>query len=174
MTIGSQKSLTYTERQMIVHARLCATAARQDLGSKAADGEKARPTVASLNRTMERLASIEKLLEQVLAPMSASTLPPIPHASTNEKLIVGKLVTDLLAAGHMLTVYDGGEDVVVLSNDADAIFKALSSTDRDVIRVTPRGWVLLVWGNDVDVISDYTMSLEPLLAGANALAEELS
>lgn len=110
--------------------------------------------------------------------MNTLSLPPIPHATTNEKLIVGKLVTDLLAAGCMLTVNDGEEDVVVHSNDAAVIFAALSSTDEDWLVVTMPGqkpaWVRLIWGNDVDVISDYVIRLETLLAGANALAEELS
>lgn len=105
-------------------------------------------------------------------------LPPIPHATTNEKLIVGKLVSDLLALDCQLTVYDGEEDVVVLSRDADAIFKALSSTDSDVIRVyTPTGqrlgWVLLIWGNDRDVISDYIVSLKSLISRALDFADEL-
>lgn len=113
---------------------------------------------------------------------SAVTLPPvlpaIPHASTNEKLIVGKLVTDLLAKDCKLTVYDGEEDVVVLSTDAEAIFKALASTDSDVIRIYTAtgqrlGWVYLVWGNDVDIISDYTVSLENLISGANSFADDL-
>lgn len=113
--------------------------------------------------------------------MNTISLPPIPHASTNEKLIVGRLVIDLLAAGCMLTVNDGEENVVVHSNDPAAIFAALSSTDEDYLVVTHKellsggsGWVRLIWGNDVDVISDYVMRLETLLAGANALAEELS
>lgn len=111
--------------------------------------------------------------------IGSHTLPPIPHATTNEKLIVGRLVTDLLAAGAKLTVYDGEEETVVDSTDAKIIFEALCSTDGDVIYVslpvdTQRRMVSLVWGNDTDVISDYSIALEPLLAGANALAEELS
>jgi len=110
--------------------------------------------------------------------MNTLSLPPIPHATTNEKLIVGKLVADLLAAGYKLTVYDGEEYVLKASTDAAAIFKALSSTDMDRLythdAANKNSWVLLVWGNDCDVISDYGMSLEETLSGANALAEELS
>lgn len=107
-------------------------------------------------------------------------LAPIAEASDNEKRIVGRLVTDLLRGGCKITVNDGEEDVLEQSADADAIFKAMGSTDRDELfvhlpdpdRRHPR-WVLLIWGNDVDVISDYSTILEPLMAGANALAEEL-
>lgn len=38
-----------------------ATTARDDLGQNAADGPKGRPTVAQLNRTLERLDSIAEL-----------------------------------------------------------------------------------------------------------------
>lgn len=106
-------------------------------------------------------------------------LPAIPHATDNEKRIVGKLVTDLLAAGAQLSVNDGEEVTVTRSTDADKIFAALSSTGEDYLMVDfpatgPRQrWVRLIWGNDVDVISDYHVSLEKLLAGANALAVEL-
>ena len=104
-------------------------------------------------------------------------IPAIPHATTNERLIVGKIVDDVLAAGAVITVNDGEEDTLSLSSDREAIFAALSSTDEDYLFVTQVtgkvSWVRLVWGNDCDVISDYQIRLEALLAGANALAEEL-
>jgi hypothetical protein len=105
-------------------------------------------------------------------------LAPIPHATTNEKLIVGKLVADLLAAGFNLSVYDGEEYALSHSTDADAIYKALASTDTDRLYAYKtnerrRALVLLVWGNDVDVISDYSVSLEPHITGANHLADTL-
>lgn len=107
-----------------------------------------------------------------------TTLPPIPYGTTNEKLIVGKLVADLLAAGYSLSVYDGEEYPLRRSTDADAIYKALASTDFDRLHTHKEGyregWVLLIWGNDRDIISDYTISLETQIAGANALAEQLS
>lgn len=106
-----------------------------------------------------------------------TTLPPIPHASTNEKLIVGKLVTDILAAGFPISVNDGEEITVSESTDPAAIFPALCSTDEDILYVhKPNGmhpFIKLVWGNDCDVISDYAVSLEPLIKGAEKLANEL-
>jgi hypothetical protein len=107
-----------------------------------------------------------------------TTLPPIPHATTNEKLIVGKLVTDLLAAGFNLSIWNGGDEAELeRSADAGAIFKALAASDQDEIIVyegkSRAGWVLLVWGNDCSVVSNYTTNIESYLAGANALAEEL-
>ncbi|WP_213287543.1 hypothetical protein [Bradyrhizobium sp. sGM-13] len=106
-------------------------------------------------------------------------LPPIPNASEVERAIVGRLVTDLLAAGYRITVNDGEEDVVKTSNDPNTIFKALASTDSDTLEVfnpaaeKRHSFVVLVWGNETDVISDYGVSLEPVIAAANALANEL-
>lgn len=107
------------------------------------------------------------------------TLPPIPHGTTNEKLIVGKLVTDLLAAGLHLSIWNGGDEPELdHSTDAAAIFAALAASDQDEVicyDLTKRrmGWILLIWGNDCSVISNYNTSLETLLAGANAFADEL-
>lgn len=105
-------------------------------------------------------------------------LGPIKNASEIEQRIVGKVITDLLDADYFISVNDGEDDVVTDSKDAAEIFAALASTDTDTIHVThprkKRSFVFLVWGNDVDVISDYGVSLEDVLAGANALAEELA
>lgn len=108
----------------------------------------------------------------------AGVLPAIPHATDNEKRIVGKLVSDLLTAGAHLSVNDGEDITIVNCTDADKVYAALSSTGEDYLIVAIPGagaqrWVRLIWGNDVDVISDYHVSLEKLLTGANALAEEL-
>lgn len=100
-------------------------------------------------------------------------------ASLVERMIVAKLVRDLLAADYVVTVYDGEEDALVGSTDEAAIFKALASTDADTLRVSKRGafrggsFVYLVWGNDCDVISDYGMSLEDVIRPALDLCNEL-
>ncbi len=104
-------------------------------------------------------------------------IPPIPHASDIEKRIVGRLVTDLLAAGYALTIWNGGDEAELdRSTDADNIFAALSASDQDEITLYKGGrggWIRLVWGNDDAVISDYTTNLDSVIAGANALADEL-
>ena len=104
-------------------------------------------------------------------------LAPIEHASEIEQRIVGKLVQDALAAGYSLSVWDGEEMTLVESTDADEVYKALASTDSDHLyihtRETNPPGVQLIWGNDCSVISDYNACLETLLAGANALADEL-
>jgi len=107
-------------------------------------------------------------------------IPQIEHASDVEKRIVGKLVRDMLAAGYCLTIWNGGDEAeIARSTDEAAIFAALAASDQDEIEAyhpsskSRAGWVRLVWGNDCFVISDYTTNFEAVLAGANALADEL-
>lgn len=109
---------------------------------------------------------------------SQITLPPIPHASTNEKAIVGRLVTDLLAAGLTVTIWNGGETSEIEDcTDAAKIFAELAASDQDELTLEKdgqyAGWIRLVWGNDCSVISDYSIKLEAHVAGANTLADEL-
>lgn len=116
---------------------------------------------------------------QKIPPLAA-----IENASDVECRIVGKLVRDLIAAGYVISLNDGGEeDVLVGVTDETLIFKALASSGADTLRVskkgsrpgTPRGtsFVYLVWGNDCSVISDYGMSLEEIMRPALALSNEL-
>jgi hypothetical protein len=132
------------------------------------------------NRSIEISGKRRDTVIEALRIASASILAPIPHATDNEKRIVGCLVHDLLAVpGISLSVNDGEETPVKRSIDASAIFAALGSTGVDYLMVhiagskSLRPWIKLIWGNDVDVISDYHVSLEPYMAGANALANEL-
>lgn len=128
------------------------------------------------NRSLSISGARRETIIEALRIAAAGVLPAIPHATDNEKRIVGKLVTDLLASGATLSVNDGEEITIKNSSDPDTIYAALSSTCEDYLMVDGPGrrWVRLIWGNDVDVISDYVIRLEDLLAGANALAEELT
>jgi len=105
--------------------------------------------------------------------------PFINHRNEIERQIIVRLVSDVLASGAAIMVNDGEEDVTGYSRDASEIFAAMSTTDmerlfvlRDIGRDKKKlGWVLLIYGNDADVISDYTIDLEPLLVGAEKIAE---
>jgi hypothetical protein len=102
----------------------------------------------------------------------------IPSTVEIEQRIVGQLVTDLLAAGLTISVWNGGDEPEIEdSTDAAAIFAELAASDQDELTMRRdgkyAGWVRLVWGNDDAVISDYTMGLEDILNAANQLAEEL-
>lgn len=93
-----------------------------------------------------------------------------------ERQIAECIVNTVLAAGHCLTVYDGGEDVVSRSQDFAAIMASLGSTESDVLRAYDLGgkrlgWVSLIWGNGCDLISDSGGKvMEALLLPAETLA----
>lgn len=89
-----------------------------------------------------------------------------------EQKIARRLVCDLLTAGYNVTVNDGVEDVLSGSRDPFAVLHAMfgyyTATDENVLFVQGTGdgggWVKLVYGNGGwDVISDYTVNLEPVL-----------
>lgn len=102
-----------------------------------------------------------------------------PHQK-NEEAIVRKVIADALAAGYILSVYDGGEIVVKLSRDGEQTLAALNSTDMDHLHFHTAegghvGFVSFVWGNDTDVIHDCTdnEATRAVLLGAEALSDEL-
>jgi len=95
-----------------------------------------------------------------------------------ERAIVRRTVKDALAAGYTLDVDDGGEDLAVEgAKTLKATLDALLNTDEDYLILRrlesgAKGWVRFVYGNDGwDVICDYSVNIEDVLAGANALAE---
>jgi hypothetical protein len=130
------------------------------------------------NRSLEISGKRRDTVIEALRVAAASILAPIENASDIEKKIAGKLITDVLAAGYSVSVWNGGDDAEIkLSSDAETIFKAMAASDQDELVIFKNnrrcGWIRLVYGNDVDIISDYTTNLETVLAGANALANEL-
>ncbi|WP_315740037.1 MULTISPECIES: hypothetical protein [unclassified Bradyrhizobium] len=93
-----------------------------------------------------------------------------------ERQIAEKMVDDALAAGYTIDVWDGGDFPLKQSSDREAILKAMFSTDEDRLYLTKDGktaWVWLVYGNSYHLISDYTISLATVLAGAEKLSDEL-
>lgn len=88
-----------------------------------------------------------------------------------ERNIATKLIGALLEAGYRLGVSDGEEIVLRYSNDPEAILSAMASTSEDyllVYAVTKQGdglsyayngWIKLIWGNGIDLISDHNMHL---------------
>jgi hypothetical protein len=104
-----------------------------------------------------------------------------------EKRIAAQAVADLLAAGYSISVNDGENTELVRSTDPAAIAGAMFSTDEDWLYVHGQdgkaiaawdetgtrdclGWVRFIWGNVADVLSDYSVSLEQHLKGANEIA----
>lgn len=101
-----------------------------------------------------------------------------------EWVIANRVIDDLLAAGFLITVCDGeegvGDDVLTESTDKAAILEAMASTDEDFLHVTKSseadliGWVRLIYGNGIDLISDYTTNLEDALKGVNGMWDKLN
>lgn len=114
-----------------------------------------------------------------------ATSPNVKKRQAIEKRIVLSLIDELLAARSvgaqqlfMLSVDDGGDDETPATRDREAIVKAIMETDEDYLHVWFNGrrfgWVRLVYGNDGwDVICDYTVNLEPVMAQTIALAKQL-
>lgn len=103
-----------------------------------------------------------------------------------EQTIVRRIVTDVLTAGHLIGIDNGGNDEEYCGADKAKILDTLFDTDEERLylydRTTdtqsstnrPFGFVYLVYGNDgPDVICDYTASpkVEALLKGAVDLAD---
>ncbi len=107
-----------------------------------------------------------------------------------EHEIVERFIDDALAAGHRLSVslergYDADEMLLGSTDRQKIIDEAFAGDDCHIFvvpatgptvedgRVVSKGWVYCVYGNDGwDVISDYTVNLESLLAGAKAISDK--
>jgi hypothetical protein len=97
-----------------------------------------------------------------------------------ERSIARRFILDALAAGYTIRVNDGTDDVAEEHgpfNKVRDVLAAMFTVDQEhliLCRDGKRcGWVQFVYGNDGnDVIADYTTNLEPLMAGANALADK--
>ena len=86
------------------------------------------------------------------------------YASAEEQKIARRLVRHLLKCGYELAVDDGEEITTPCTTDADTILAALATTGMDRIHCYVNGqqksWVLLIWCNGEDLISDHGASLE--------------
>lgn len=98
-----------------------------------------------------------------------------------EKRIAKALVKRLLAEGFVLAV-NNGEERIVPTQDVRGVLSVMFATDQEHIFVYHKGvppsgralgWVFFVYGNSGwDVISDYTVNLEPYMTEANAIADK--
>lgn len=98
-----------------------------------------------------------------------------------ETKIAGQLVDDIIAAGYTITVNDGEEDTLIRSSHKPHIMEALQTTDEDYLKIMDDmkqiGTVWLIWGNGVDVISDYggpDELMNGLMESANNIADKYS
>lgn len=102
------------------------------------------------------------------------------HLIEVERQIIERLVIDILTAGHPISVHNGETYELSYSTDKAEIMRAVGVSDETTLQVFQRGrteaigWVQLIHGNVEDVISDYSLKLEKVCKGANALAERFS
>ena len=95
-----------------------------------------------------------------------------------ERQIARRLILDGLAAGYSLSVDNGGdEDEIAPSHKCKEILDAMFATDDEHLKFHKDGkyvgWVYFVYGNDgYDVISDYTVNLEHVMAGVEKLSDK--
>lgn len=97
------------------------------------------------------------------------------HRARIELLVVRALITSLLAAGYDVSADDGESDEV--DGIPDKLITAIFAVDEAWIRTRKSGektsFVYLVFGNDGwDVISDYGVNLEPIMAPLNQWIDE--
>jgi len=96
-----------------------------------------------------------------------------------ERQIVRKVIDDALAAGYSIDVFDGEEDAITKSTDAEAIFKEMFACDEEWIYLRkdgaePFAWIYFIYGeNGWDVINNHTVNIEDLLKGTFDLVDQL-
>lgn len=102
------------------------------------------------------------------------------HLDLVESVIIHQIITDALARGWAVSVFDGTEYALDASTDPASICAEVAATDTTSLTFWDRagagsrvGMVFLVHGNGVDVISDHTdvAPIHDLLRRAETLAE---
>lgn len=103
-----------------------------------------------------------------------------------ERLIARRVVSDLIAAGFLLNVDNGGDgpdgfELPAPSGKLTEVMGMMFATDEERLFTfrggapRPFGWVYFVYGNSgYDVVSDYTTNLEPHMKKASELADKYS
>lgn len=88
-----------------------------------------------------------------------------------ESLVARVVVIRLLAAGYSIAVNNGEEPTLQASRNYEKILEAMATTDEDHLTVTkrksPASFVRLIYGNGDDVLSDFGVSLAPILDSVN-------
>jgi hypothetical protein len=95
-----------------------------------------------------------------------------------ERQIAKRTIKEAFADGYKLGVFDGEELTLADCADASKVFAAMFTTDEDWLRFYRDGkhvaTVYFVYGNDgYDVIADYHVSLDSLMARVQILADKL-
>ena len=98
-----------------------------------------------------------------------------------EQKIARALVVEALKAGYVITIDNGEDDETRKFDGVKSVLDAMFLTDQEHLHMwNPTngkrvGWVFFVYGNDGwDVISDYSVNLEPIMTEANKIADYYS
>jgi hypothetical protein len=96
-----------------------------------------------------------------------------------ERRIARRIVKDAIAAGYTVGVNDSEETTLERCGDVRTVMSKLCTTDEDWLLIYKDGkqigWVRLIYGNDGwDVVNDYTVNLDPIMEGANKIADKYS
>ncbi len=97
-----------------------------------------------------------------------------------ETQIIKATIAALLDENYQIAVNDGEDITLAKTRNASAVLAAMRTTDEDYLLVylqgygTRRyGWVRFIYGNgETEVINDYTVNLEPVMAKITALIDE--
>lgn len=101
--------------------------------------------------------------------------PACRKRARTELAIVHRLIKDLSAAGYLLCVNDGEE---IIRGDEQELVAAIFAVDEAWLKTSRPGSakkssVYLIMGNDGhDIISDYGISLEPVMEPLNKWIDE--
>ena len=126
----------------------------------------------------------EWLVDQTFhySPEQLKEVRAINRRIANEKKVVGKIVTNAIKLGYVVSVYDGEEYTVKRSTDKAAIMGAIYTTDMDRLVIRDKagehiGTVALVYGNSAsEVMNDWHDSelMNKVLEPAIKFCDELS
>ena len=124
-----------------------------------------------------------------LKSIPADNLPD--HVDDTERAIAALIVSELVALGYALSVWDGEAWTVEASQDAREVCAALASTEMDVIKVRDPagqtefpesgrnampvvGSLTLIWGNGNALLSDWSVAPTGHGAAFGAAVETLA
>lgn len=99
-----------------------------------------------------------------------------------ERMIIRRALLDLLHAGFLLNVDNGGDDYELdePSRSIKEILSVMFASDADLVVVHHPGernyfgWVHFIHGNGCDVLSDHSSSIREWMFDALDLAEQYS
>jgi hypothetical protein len=112
------------------------------------------------------------------APVTSTIDAIHPEMDTIEREIVLTILSDAINAGYFISVHNDDSFVTEKSSSVESIFREMYSTGTDRLLLYQNnkrvGWILLIYGNGLDVVSDYSdnAEIEALLKRADELAEK--